>query len=75
MDVSDAARKLSEAAVRNVGQQLGINLDAGQVIAYAEILAHLVSGKEWHDAHAAGLAAQARITTQIEAEEAARNRK
>lgn len=69
-------QELAELVVGEVAQQLGVKLDAAQLVELgAKALANigdLVSAKAWRDAHAAGDAAASRITTLEQAEESAR---
>lgn len=68
--------KLAEQAVDAVAKQLGVELNAEQLVELAgKAVAHigdLVSAKAWRDAHAVGDAAAANITSLEEAEASAR---
>jgi hypothetical protein len=74
-----AVTEAAEGLVRGIAGQLGVQLDAAQVVALGKEglthLAGLVSAANWKEAKAAGTAAAASINTLEEAEAAAKGRK
>lgn len=77
--VDSAIHEAAEGLSRAIASNLGVNLDAAQIVAIARELvtlgAGLVSSRQWQEAHAKGDEAASRINTLEEAEAAARGRK
>lgn len=74
-EIDEAALRVAERSVSDVANALGVTVDAGQIVAYAGVVLDVVRGGTWKRVEGAGAEAAAKITTQAEAESAARSRK
>jgi hypothetical protein len=74
--VNDDVQRVAEQLVTQVAGELGVQVDAAQVVqlgaAAVGQVSDLISAKAWRDAKAAGNAAAATITTLEQAEDSAK---
>lgn len=74
--MNDDVQRVAEQLVTQVAGELGVQVDAAQVVqlgaAAVGQVSDLISAKAWRDAKAAGNAAAATITTLEQAEDSAK---
>lgn len=71
----EAAKRVAERSVADVANLLGVNVDAGAIVATAIMLVDTLKKGTWKELIAKAENEAAKITNREQAEEAARNRK